>query len=271
MENLIYWFVGVICLYLIFCLLSMYKKMKEKFDPEANPNPEIKLVVSRFNESIDWFNKKPFDKFKIKCYNKGPELQAFSEGLKLDTKNNSRIDISELPNVGRCDHTYLHFIIENYNNLPDITIFLPGSCLDNEKAAKTKFIIKKTLQTKNTVFLGYKLPDIANNIYDFNLTGYICKNDENRKLNPEVKLKLSPIRPFGAWYRHNFGNIKTNFISFHGIFSVHKSHILSHPKEYYENLIGYLDTHSNPEAGHYFERAWAAIFYPIQDECFYYE
>jgi len=246
-------------------VLIGYTKTYENFESNLNPDLEIKLVVSRFNEPIDWFETSPFDKFKIKCYNKGPKINPDQ------IKDKNRIDISELPNVGRCDHTYLYYIVENYDNLPDIVIFLPGSCLDDEKNAKTKFIINKTIQTKNTVFQGYKLPDIANNIYDFNLTAYVCKNPENKKLNPEFELKLSPIRPFGAWYLHNFGNIKVNFISFHGIFSVHKSHILAHPKEYYENLLGYLDTHSNPEAGHYFERAWAAIFYPVEDECFYYE
>jgi len=262
MENLIYWLIGAICIYIV---IYGWKQVFEEFDNVNQPDDEIKLVVSRYNESIDWFGSSPFDKFKIKCYNKGPEI---TEEQIVDK---SRIEVSELPNVGRCDHTYLHYIVENYDNLPNITIFLPGSCLDDEKEAKTKFIIKKTVQTKNTVFLGYKLPDILNNIYDFNLTAYSCKNPQNKKLNPEVKLQLSPIRPFGAWYLHNFGNIKTNFISFHGIFSIHKSHILSHPKEYYENLLAYLDIHSNPEVGHYFERAWATIFYPIEDECFYYE
>ncbi len=257
MSNLIYWIIGFICLII---LVNSYN-FTEGFKSELEP--EIQLVVARYNESIDWFNSSPFNQFKIKCYNKGPALN--------EEYNESRIQVQELPNVGRCDHTYIYYIIENYSNLPDITIFLPGSCLDEDKEAKTKFIIEKTIQTKNTVLLGYKLPDIANNIYDFNLTAYACNNPENRKLNPEVKLQLCPIRPFGAWYKHNFGRIRTNFISFHGIFSVHKSHILSHPKEYYENLLKYLDTHSNPEAGHYFERAWAAIFYPIQAECFYYE
>jgi len=262
MKNLIYLLIGGICIFIAF---YSWKEEFEGFDTDSITNQEIKLVVSRYNESIDWFNSSPFNRFKIRCYNKGPKI------IENQIVDKNRIEVSELPNVGRCDHTYLHYIVENYDNLPNIIIFLPGSCLDDDKVKKTQFIIKKTIQTKNTVFLGYKLPDILNNIYDFNLTAYSCKNPENKKLNPEIELKPCPIRPFGAWYLHNFGNIKTNFISFHGIFSIHKSHILSHPKEYYENLLTYLDTHSNPEAGHYFERAWAAIFYPIKDECFYYE
>ena len=32
---------------------------------------------------------------------------------------------------------------------------------------------------------------------------------------------------------------------------------------YYMDLIKDLDKSSNPEAGHYFERAWEAVFYPM--------
>ena len=108
-------------------------------------------------------------------------------------------------------------------------------------------------------------------MFDFNLTEYTCQNPANAKLNPESELLLSPIRPFGKWYLHNFGDIPTNILSYYGIFSIIKSHVKQHTKEYYLNLLYYLYTHSNPEEGHYFERAWAAVFYPIQDECFYYE
>ena len=144
MDNLIYWLIGAICLYII---IYNNTNINEAFDSKYKP--EIKLVVSRYNESIDWFNSTPFNKFKITCYNKGPKI---NQEQILDT---NRIEIKELPNVGRCDHTYLYYIVENYDNLPDITIFLPGSCLDSDKVDKTKFIIKKTVQTKNTVLLGY--------------------------------------------------------------------------------------------------------------------
>jgi hypothetical protein len=37
------------------------------------------------------------------------------------------------------------------------------------------------------------------------------------------------------------------------------------PKEKYITFMNELNKHSNPEVGHYFERAWAAIF-NITDE-----
>ena len=258
MNNLIYVIIAII----ILLLISNQYLQKPVFENFSALNNNIEIVVSRYNENIDWMYTYPFNKFKIICYNKGPELKK---------TNNKNITIIDIPNVGRCDHTYLYHITNSYDKLADITIFLPASCLDERKENKTKFVINKTLETMDTVILGQYYDDILNDIFDFNLTEYICQNPDNIKLNPESELQLSPIRPFGSWYLHNFGNIQTNILCYYGIFSIHKSNVLGHTKEYYLNLLSYLDSHSNPEVGHYFERSWAAVFYPIKDECFYYE
>ena len=38
---------------------------------------------------------------------------------------------------------------------------------------------------------------------------------------------------------------------------------------YYQRLERMLDDHPNPEVGHYMERAWGAVFWPYEAECFY--
>ena len=48
-----------------------------------------------------------------------------------------------------------------------------------------------------------------------------------------------------------------------GVFSIHKFDIIKHPISRYEKLLAAVERHSNPEVGHYIERAWGAIFYPI--------
>ena len=47
-------------------------------------------------------------------------------------------------------HTYLKYI-DNYNNLPDFVIFLPGSCYNKNKINKTLNTLKFK-ETKNSVF-----------------------------------------------------------------------------------------------------------------------
>ena len=49
--------------------------------------------------------------------------------------------IINLENVGVCVHTYFYHIIEHYDNLDDIIVFLPGSCMDeNKKPLKYDFL-----------------------------------------------------------------------------------------------------------------------------------
>ena len=93
---------------------------------------------------------------------------------------------------------------------------------------------------------------------------YQSQNIQNRSLNPESNLELSEIRPFGRWFEYYFNGITIRNVTYWGIFSVDKRDILQHPKEYYDNLIKQLCNSSNPEVGHYFERAWCAVFYPMR-------
>lgn len=66
------------------------------------------LVVSKFTEDVSWTKN-------VKC----PVI--------IYDKSNNPIEGSiSLPNVEREAHTLLYHIIENYNNLPDCTIFCQG-------------------------------------------------------------------------------------------------------------------------------------------------
>ena len=42
--------------------------------------------------------------------------------------------------------------------------------------------------------------------------------------------------------------------------AVHRSRVLQRPRAYYAALLDQLAVSQNPEAAHYMERSWAAIF-----------
>ena len=225
----------------------------------VKPN-KIEIVMARYNEIINYIDKKPFDKYPAIIYNKGPNLPQINEKNK----------ITQLSNVGRCDHTYLYHIINNYDNLAEVTIFLPGSCLDGNKRKYTNNVLEFVKKNHRTCLHGKQVKDVLKDNYNFQLNNWKCSNPQNRSINPESTLALCPERPFGKWYEKNFGKISINIICYCGIFAVSKNHIRQHPKEHYEKLIKYVENHSNPEAGHYIERSWGAIFYPIPTNCIYY-
>ena len=172
--------------------------------------------------------------------------------------------IIPLENVGREGHTYLYHIINNYDNLKDITIFLPGSCEIDYKNKKVKFLLDKIEEQNKAIFLvDESETNIKDRFFDFSLNDYSSSNISNKQINNESRLELSEFRPFGKWFTHYFEDINIQYNTYFGIFSVAKEDILQKPKEYYENLIKQLSNSSNPEVGHYFERAWGAVFNPM--------
>ena len=66
------------------------------------------LVVARYNEDIEWTKHVSIP---VTIYNKGEPLEGSIP----------------LPNIGREAHTYLTYIVENYDSLPDKVFFTQGN------------------------------------------------------------------------------------------------------------------------------------------------
>ncbi len=213
------------------------------------------IVVSRYNENLNWLKEYPFNLYSVIIYNKGPNDDFY--------KPEKLIKIVNIENVGRCDHTYLYHIIHNYDNLHDIIVFLPGSTNVDYRLNRCKHLILHIEEQNKAIFLCTKTN--MNDLYNFSLDHWQSTSPENSLINPENKLKESSIRPFGKWFNAMFGNININYISWNGLFSVSKLDILQHSKAYYERLILEVSDSSNPEAGHYFERSWEAVFFPMNN------
>lgn len=71
------------------------------------------VVISQFEADLEWTKELDEEGFDVIAYQKG----------KKPVKD-TWITVHKLPNVGREIHTFLHHIIENYENLPPITVFL---------------------------------------------------------------------------------------------------------------------------------------------------
>jgi len=225
---------------------------------------DVEIIVSRYNESLNWTLIEPFNQFKYTVYNKGDdELFEKTHVTK----------IINLPNVGRNDQTYLHHIVTNYNNLSLITVFLPGSINLKYKMQRAKTMLSNIMKPGNDkgVFIGHKCASVFDKFKNFYLNEYVCSSKMNRLKNSESKLKLCALRPYGNWYRTFFGKEDTHEYTYWGIFAIHKNDIIQHDVNRYNILLSILSTHSNPEAGHYIERSWGRIFHPMKFTNFYEE
>jgi hypothetical protein len=244
---------------IIIMLLIYITTIKEEFTQQ-----QVEIVVARYNENMEWIKNEPFNASSYIVYNKGSnsdfaKTDKFKEEIKLD-------------NVGRETHSYLTHIINNYDNksLADITVFLPGSVELSHKYDKASRLMNKILETSsNSDAFACTLSDepVFDELKDFKIDNSMSSNENNRKINTDASIQISDIRPYGEWYKSTFSNknIDSKCVTYNSIFGITRETILKNPKSYYEELNNQVNTHHNPETGHFFERAWPSVFYQSEN------
>lgn len=252
------WLWFILFLAILFSVLVWILPTEESFEPdnESNRQNDLEIVVARYNEDMSYVNTPPFNQYPIWCYNKGTNE---------DFTHTEKMKIENLPNVGRECHTYLHHIIQNYDRLPEVTVFLSGSAYNDHKKEKTMKTIHNAIQHRRSVFVYSIHENVRQHLYDFTLDYYEPTDFKNRSLNPNANLKLANIRPFGKWFEKWFPNTDVHYVNFGCIFAIHRKHIHNRPKSFYEELIQEFTDADALEAGHYMERSWNALFYPMDD------
>jgi len=217
----------------------------------------VDIIIARYNEDLHWTLESPFNEYQYIVYNKGPNEHFEKANVKK---------VINIKNVGRCDHTYLYHIVHNFNNLADINVFFPGSIQLSNKKNKAIDILNriKNNDYKCAIFIGKYSKNILQEFNNFRMKNHQASDPQNTIINNESQLKPSILRPFKTWYTHHFGDLCVNFYTLFSIFSIHKNDIIQHDITRYQKLLYGLSLHSNPEVGHYFERAWGAVFHPFQ-------
>jgi len=205
-----------------------------------------KIIVARYNENIEWIK----DEMKNTIiYNKGDKLNIDNEIM--------------LPNKGRESETYLHYIITNYDNLPDVVVFSQGNIADHLSAGENdiNYLIgiknQAILYSTSQNYIVHHNNDTNDNIHwskEWNLKNGEYYLKDNYKNN-------TPIT-FIEWFQNNININYPNPIKIYiaSIFAVKRYNIISKPIEYYKKLILEVDHHINSTEGHFFERSWYYIF-----------
>lgn len=217
--------------------------------------PRIELVVTRFQEDLSWIKELPDMFGKILIYNKGNPTDF----------NIPKSEVHMLPNLGMDAYVNLYHVINNYNNLADVTVFALGSTWScNNKTyrlIKTLSILRK--KTESVLYGVFTDFDHIKETYFFNIDQYEPINKENKVL--DSKLNVCQNRPLGKWFINHFPNEMITAVSYKGIFAVSRSDIQKRPIEFYKKLLQDV-SYPAPEAAHYLERTWKNVF-SIPDEC----
>tara|TARA_B100000886_G_scaffold339232_1_gene304079 strand:+ start:3210 stop:3878 length:669 start_codon:yes stop_codon:yes gene_type:complete len=175
----------------------------------------------------------------------------------LYNKKNNKFGIP-IKNVGVDAYDKFHYIIENYEKLPDIILFSTDNMFGNpKKAKKIRYILDNISILKNRS--GF-------------LTGHIYKIPEK-----EIKFTLdkrygveiikSTIRPFDKWFNQLIcedTKVKDLYVCKKSTFAITKDLILKISKKNYEKYLKEVEIHSlnghDSEVPHYFEMAYVELF-----------
>ena len=252
-------FILILFILMIFLLTYIYKLLNKTKNENNNSikKKSIEIVISRYNENLEWTTKKPFNKYQYIVYNKGDDEEYEKTNVSQSYK---------IKNQGKCDHTYMYHLYHHYEKLSDIVIFLPGCVGDVYfKYSKAKILIELIEKYNEAFFIvDYKShTNILDEYYYFKVDDYKSMTATNLEKNENINFRLSKVRPYGKWYEQNFDYPITNVTLF-GIFSVNKRDIYNHQKEEYYKHMKSLEGAINDELSHYFEKSWEAVFYPLQ-------
>jgi len=190
------------------------------------------IIVARYKEDISWLTN--ITGSNIFLYEKGEKSLEYNS--------------IKLPNIGREAHTYLYHIIQNYNNLNDINIFLQGDPYPH----------------------GGVNADIINNItaidnyHDLNRIITISRNGEDW-LDDELYFK-GGIISFCEYHGFTIPPTVSSLVFAQGAqFAVTKECLRKIPFEIYEKLYKTMVLENDVMApkAHVMERLWKTLFEKI--------
>ena len=222
-------------------LVNSFKGSNRMLSCSPPLSPEYEFVVAHYDEDLGWLR------------------QHADHCHVYDKSGDSAIDLSfklweRLPNVGRESNTYLHHIISNYHRLADVTVFLQGD--SNLHVKYTYSPIAKYIDEADTKGNSFcKLSTLS-------YWGFI----KHTQKKYQDQLALGTLKranlTLGQFWEAIFNAPHPSKItvSYRAAFGVRRDVILTHHKDFYENILSYVSSHPNPEEGHYLERLWHTIF-----------
>ena len=258
MNPLLSLFVCVIlCVVVVVVVLSFWLGTSEA----VFANDKLEVVIARYAETeslyrLVRFLQRSLHPTRYLIYNKGStNINAARLQIPL-----CYVEIIRLPNVGRCDHTYLHHIVQNYdcNGLAPMTVFLSATALEPHKQWQTRCLVHLLRQGRISASRGAFVVDTGGQTpqshYGFAPTHHLTQTQQNQQEYGQTHLFPATLRPYEKWYHHHFGDLTLPFVNFQSLFAVTNTQIC------YETLLQELSVHANPELGHYIERSSISIF-----------
>ena len=209
----------------------------------TNPHhPQHEIVIARYRENPHWSsNYRSIRTIYNKYHHTGSEYRHYPGPV--------------LPNVGRESHTYLTHIVERWNTLRDFTFFTQAELDPRHQPYPVETYLLSEDFICNPTMTGVNFRDQPG--------GFI--RHDNKWLEDYHDGFIRPAKlSLEQWWKEYLGLAVPDWkklVWSHGaIFSVSRANIQKYERSYYNRLLSTISDHSNPEEGHYFERAWYSMF-----------
>jgi hypothetical protein len=201
------------------------------------PHLPVDLIVARYNEDLNWLRRVPRGA-RVFVYDKGatPGPSAIGKHRTLN-------------NAGREAHTYLHHIVEHYNDLAEVNVFVQGKPFDHAPDLHRflRGLAAGTERVEGFRWLGFLVD--RDDRTGSRLFQTWSKNPERRPLAME------------EFWRVVFADepCPAEFVFFGGAqFAVTREAVRARPPSWYENALA--ASTGLPDAAHCFERVWDKVF-----------
>lgn len=189
--------------------------------------------------------------------------------------------VIQSPNVGSNLYDIGRFIVDHYDNLPDLMIHIKGNLLQKPYTTKERFIyaLKSNwfVPIDNRDRLINDFPYLVNNDWFSLPVDWEEKNITIPKIIGKVEnMKIYPrISTFKEFLKDIFiisENNMPKFISFAPAanYAVPKNCILKYSKNFYKKMMYYTDYNDNPVEAHWFERILQLAWQGCLEENFSY-
>lgn len=194
------------------------------------------IVVAHYKENLEWLQQ--LDSNRIVVYNKNNELTPYPTVT--------------IPNLGRESNTYLKYIVDNYENLPDIVVFMQGND-DHLSVVNINHFIKKMELFPSHQFEG--------KLSIFTPSGLGLSN--NGRIPRYRGQTLIPAESdFYTWFRRYIRREVPRYfcVIWGACFLVRSEAIRSRPLQFYLDMYQQTMVGEATEVGHFLERSWYYIF-----------
>lgn len=252
---------------------------------------QISLVISYCQEDFSWiFNYIDMDVYNVEraiIYSKCGNYPSYQLLEKLALK--IPIKYVKAPNVGRCDHAYASWIIDNYKYVQDkkgdennIVFFVKDNAYHKDQfhsfqevftmASEAGFGCAEKPVCDCDIEQCTVKKDVALMLHKQTELDQFKMNSHNRiKRDKESKdqFKNEKYPNLKAW-KDDMGIVVPHSeaipVCYGGIFAAQQKQILNQPEAVWQNIVNSLARGNNIVEGHYAERLWAAALSGIDDD-----